>query len=204
MDRNCLITVGATVGFAELTKAALDPLFWDYLRSSGFTSLRIQCGPDIGWASLLLARQKDEVPSGLQIDIFDTSSNLMREEMTLCKAVEGKRALGIVISHAGTGTILDAWKLGLPLIVVPNNQLLNDHQTELAKHLSKEGYAIWSTTKREHLQAAINKVELLREENNTRWPPHSLDQPEEDQPISLWDIQPAELKREEVVTMMHD
>ena len=101
MDRNCLVTVGATVGFAELTKAALDPLFWESLQSSGFSSLRIQCGPDIDWASSLLARQKDEVPSGLQIDVFDTSSNLMREEMTLCKAVEGERALGVVISHAG-------------------------------------------------------------------------------------------------------
>ena len=61
-----------------------------------------------------------------------------------------------------------------------------------------------SYPRREHLQAAINKVELLREENNTRWPPHSLDKPEEDQPISLWDIHPAELKREEVATMTHD
>lgn len=45
----------------------------------------------------------------------------------------------------GTGTILDAWKMGLPIIVVPNTQLLDDHQTEMAKHLSKEGYAIMSS-----------------------------------------------------------
>ena len=49
------------------------------------------------------------------------------------------------LTSLGTGTILDAWKLGLPIIVVPNTQLLNDHQTEMAKHLSKEGYAIMST-----------------------------------------------------------
>jgi beta-1,4-N-acetylglucosaminyltransferase len=35
--------------------------------------------------------------------------------------------------------------MGLPIIVVPNTQLLNDHQTEMAKHLSKEGYAIMSS-----------------------------------------------------------
>lgn len=47
----------------------------------------------------------------------------------------------------GTGTILDAWKLGLSIIVVPNTHLLDDHQTEMAKHLAKEGYATMSTTR---------------------------------------------------------
>lgn len=47
---------------------------------------------------------------------------------------------------SGTGTILDAWKLGLPIIVVPNTKLLDDHQTEMAQHLAKEGYATMSST----------------------------------------------------------
>lgn len=42
---------------------------------------------------------------------------------------------------SGTGTILDAWRLDVPMIVVPNTDLLNDHQTEMAQHLAKEGYA---------------------------------------------------------------
>ena len=41
----------------------------------------------------------------------------------------------------GTGTILDAWRLDVPMIVVPNTDLLNDHQTEMAQHLANEGYA---------------------------------------------------------------
>jgi beta-1,4-N-acetylglucosaminyltransferase len=47
----------------------------------------------------------------------------------------------------GTGTILDAWKVGLPVIVVPNETLLDNHQAEMAKHLAKEGYAITSTAR---------------------------------------------------------
>lgn len=47
----------------------------------------------------------------------------------------------------GTGTILDAWKLGIPLIVVPNTALLDDHQTEMAKHLAKEGYATMASAR---------------------------------------------------------
>jgi beta-1,4-N-acetylglucosaminyltransferase len=42
---------------------------------------------------------------------------------------------------------LDAWKLALPLVVVPNTQLLDDHQTEMARYLAQEGYAIMSTTR---------------------------------------------------------
>jgi beta-1,4-N-acetylglucosaminyltransferase len=51
----------------------------------------------------------------------------------------------VLINRIGTGTILDAWKLGLPIIVVPNTRLLDDHQTEMAKHLAKEGYATMSS-----------------------------------------------------------
>lgn len=47
----------------------------------------------------------------------------------------------------GTGTILDGWKLGLSLIVVPNTSLLDDHQTEMAVHLAKQGYATASSSK---------------------------------------------------------
>lgn len=49
------------------------------------------------------------------------------------------------MTSAGTGTILDGWRLGLSLVVVPNTSLLDDHQTEMAKHLAKEGYATMSS-----------------------------------------------------------
>ena len=101
LKRNCLVTVGATVGFEELTKAVLQPAFWEYLRSQGFTALRIQCGPDIAWASTELSSRAEDVPSGMTVDVFERSKNLMKDEMTLCKPVLGQRRLGLVISHAG-------------------------------------------------------------------------------------------------------
>merc|ERR1712000_769043 len=157
MEKHCLVTVGATVGFPNLTRAALEPSFWGHLASRGFTSLRIQCGPDIDWATSDLDSKRSQVPQQLNVDVFKLSKNLMREEMTLCKPVEGKRGVGLIISHAGTGTILDAWKLAVPIIVVPNTSLLDDHQTELARHLSKEGYAIHSSTK-----LIISKTQSIR------------------------------------------
>ncbi|KAF5018544.1 hypothetical protein F66182_9478 [Fusarium sp. NRRL 66182] len=205
LDRICLITVGATVGFKKLTEAVLHPAFWEYIDLQGFTELHLQCGPDVVWASKQLALRKDKVPYGLKIEVFDVKKNLMNEEMTLCKSADGKRQLGLVISHAGTGTILDAWKLGLPIIVVPNTQLLDDHQTEMARHLSKEGYAIMSSgsTSVEDLREAIHKAGLLWEENKTRWPPHKVPIPEPGR-LRLWDLAPEELAREQNATMVHD
>ncbi|KAH6985845.1 glycosyltransferase family 28 C-terminal domain-containing protein [Ilyonectria sp. MPI-CAGE-AT-0026] len=203
IDRYCLVTVGATVGFKELTAAVLHPSFWEFLSSRGFTQLHVQCGPDVPWATAELASHKDEVPSSLSISVFDVTKNLMKDEMTLCKAVDGERRQGLVISHAGTGTILDAWKLDLPIIVVPNTLLLDNHQTEMAQHLSKEGYAIQSSSQPNDLQGAIDKVELLWEENKTRWQPHELS-PQKKGRLSLWDIGAGEVAKEENSHMAHD
>jgi beta-1,4-N-acetylglucosaminyltransferase len=101
LSRTCLITVGATVGFRSLTKTVLDPEFWHFLSARSFTSLHIQCGPDEQWAKDILATTQEKCPPGLNIEVFATRKNLMKEEMTLCKAVEGRRLQGLVISHAG-------------------------------------------------------------------------------------------------------
>jgi beta-1,4-N-acetylglucosaminyltransferase len=101
LERVCLVTVGATTGFTKLVESVLQPSFWQYLSSQRFTGLRVQCGPDIVWASKQLAGRKDDVPSGLYIDLFAAKKNLMKEEMSLCKEADCKRQLGLVISHAG-------------------------------------------------------------------------------------------------------
>ncbi|KAH6899987.1 UDP-N-acetylglucosamine transferase subunit alg13 [Thelonectria olida] len=203
LDRYCLVTVGATVGFPELTDTALQPELWAYLSSQGFTELRIQCGPDLPQVTTNLDARKHEIPSGLSVSVFDVRKNLMEEEMTLCKPMAGKRRRGLVISHAGTGTILDAWKLSLPLIVVPNTKLLDDHQTELAKHLAAEGYATNSSTRLNDLQGAIHKSEILWEDNTHRWPPNKVSSNDSDR-LRLWDIGVEEVAKEEKSSMALD
>lgn len=202
LDKHCLVTVGATVGFEQLTKQVLQPPFWEFLKSQQFTALHVQCGPDITWARELYSNHKGHLPGGLALEIFDVTNNLMRDEMTLCQARPGRRLQGVVISHAGTGTILDAWKLGLALVVVPNTTLLNDHQTEMAQYLAKQGYATMSSASRLDLQEAVHKAALLWEENKTtRWPAHD---PKRNGggALRLWDIKPVGL--EEVSQMSHD
>ncbi|KAM0254961.1 hypothetical protein ACHAQJ_006269 [Trichoderma viride] len=99
LQRHCLVTVGATVGFKQLTEQVLEPAFWRFLSSESFTSLRIQCGPDIDWAMARLASLKEDVPEGLKVDVFESTKNLMRDEMMLCKASSGSRSTGLELGQ---------------------------------------------------------------------------------------------------------
>ncbi|KAG6180624.1 hypothetical protein E4U22_007969 [Claviceps purpurea] len=203
LPRYCLVTVGATVGFSALTRAVLDPNFWTFLRAQDFTALHVQCGPDITWAAALCAQHRDKMPTGFQVDVFDVKQNLLKDEMVLCQARREERAPGLVISHAGTGTILDAWRLGLPLVVVPNTELLDDHQTEMARHLAKEGYAAMSSPSVLNLQKATHEAALLWEENKTtRWPAHDTGRKEQSA-LRLWAIHPGGADGEKVSQLSH-
>jgi hypothetical protein len=42
----------------------------------------------------------------------------------------------------GTGSVLDALRIGVPVIVVPNPTLLDNHQVEFAEVMAKMGYAV--------------------------------------------------------------
>ena len=68
----------------------------------------------------------------------------------------------------GSGTILDALRTTVPTIVVPNNTLLDDHQTELAEALAAQEYVIHGRL--ENLGEALQEAETLRVKQKS-WPP---------------------------------
>jgi beta-1,4-N-acetylglucosaminyltransferase len=75
---------------------------------------------------------------------------------------------GVVVSHAGSGTILDALRIGIPLVVVPNETLLDNHQVELAEALAEQEYVVYGGLKK--LPDALKEAEELRLRMKT-WPP---------------------------------
>jgi len=137
MIKECLITTGATANFPELIQAALTPECLQAFADNGFTHLNFQCGETFSSFQEL----KPVDTRDLDIRAFDFNKNGLNKEMRACQAVDGVSKKGLLICHAGAGTILDGMRLGLPLIVVPNATLLDNHQDELAEELEKQGYA---------------------------------------------------------------
>ncbi|KAL8844555.1 MAG: hypothetical protein Q9176_001066 [Flavoplaca citrina] len=143
-QRVCFVTIGATAAFNQLLQAVLDSLFLRTLQASGYTKLLLQYGKD---GHSILEAFRAEVASGdaddygIDISGFDFNKMGLGQEMSSVKAAED-RTEGVVISHAGSGSILDAMRIDVPLIAVPNTSLLHNHQVDLAEELARQGYLV--------------------------------------------------------------
>ncbi|ESZ92680.1 hypothetical protein SBOR_6941 [Sclerotinia borealis F-4128] len=160
------VTVGATATFKELIEEVFASHILQALVREGYTKLRIQAGPDADhWKNVIPAVNG----FGLKIEVFDFDHNGLGHEMRQCKKGgfygNGKSLEGLVISHAGSGTILDALRIDVPLIVVPNTSLLDNHQAQLADELERQGYVTKALGPRD-LKEAIYKAERKKDEGS--------------------------------------
>ncbi|KAL8675387.1 MAG: hypothetical protein Q9168_000218 [Polycauliona sp. 1 TL-2023] len=143
-QRVCFVTIGATAAFNQLLHAVLNSQFLRTLQASGYTKLLLQYGKH---GRSILEAFEDRVAAGdtdrygIDISGFDFNKLGLGQEMSSVKAATD-RAEGVVISHAGSGSILDAMRIDVPLIAVPNNSLLHNHQVDLAEELAKQGYLV--------------------------------------------------------------
>ncbi|KAF5365794.1 hypothetical protein D9758_003248 [Tetrapyrgos nigripes] len=130
------VTVGST-RFDSLVNRVLSTPVLSSLRNQGYSELVVQCGnSDFDYAHLL------QHQTSCDIDKDGVSIQLWRFKPSLQDEYERAR---LVISHAGSGTILDVLRMKKPLIVVPNPTLLDNHQEELASALEDMGYLRSST-----------------------------------------------------------
>ncbi|EEP75728.1 predicted protein [Uncinocarpus reesii 1704] len=143
----CFVTVGATASFNSLVREVLSLPFLGALREQHYTHLLLQFG-QLGY-ELFDEFIREHGPDlkekfGLRIEGFDYNIDGLKKEMMAVKANAGvHRDEGMIISHAGSGTILEAMRFGVPLVVVPNPELLHNHQAELAHQLSSVGYVMY-------------------------------------------------------------
>ncbi|KAJ9603522.1 N-acetylglucosaminyldiphosphodolichol N-acetylglucosaminyltransferase catalytic subunit alg13 [Cladophialophora chaetospira] len=168
--KRCFVTVGATAPFNSLVRAVLQPHFIKALHRAGYTQLRIQYGDQSGentFRESIRILNEDKTDENVEITGFDFRKEGLREEM---RAVKGStlESEGIVISHAGSGSILDALRIGVPIVVVPNTDLLHNHQAELAEALAEQEYVIHG--KVDDLVSSIAEGEALRRKSK-QWPP---------------------------------
>ncbi|KAI9882555.1 MAG: hypothetical protein M1823_005702 [Watsoniomyces obsoletus] len=164
----CFVTVGATAAFQSLIDGVLTQAFIDALVEAHYTDLLIQYGHGGPSAVDTFHEQQENTrPLSVKIKGFAFNREGLGQEMRACKGGQGALE-GVVISHAGTGCVLDALRLDVPLIVVPNPDLLDNHQLGLAKELDRQGYAVHGDLS--DLPAAIRRVERLKQ-SKKGWPP---------------------------------
>lgn len=114
------VTVGTTC-FDALVKAMDTEVVKEELVRRGYTHLLIQ----MGRGSYVPAKSEGGNGS-LAVDYFTFSSSI----------ADHLKSASLVISHAGSGSIFETLRLGKPLIVVVNEDLMDNHQSELAEELA--------------------------------------------------------------------
>lgn len=152
--KRAFVTVGSTKFDALIQQVLNDATIQAFLKNS-FTDLVVQAGNSVLPATWnLIGKDLKKDVDGLTITVWRFKASLKEE-------IGGA---DLVISHAGaclcphaagsshsidwqrpvigSGTILDTLRAGKQLIVVPNNTLLDDHQTELAEALHERGHLI--------------------------------------------------------------
>lgn len=170
-DKNskiCFVTVGATASFDGLLKTVLEGPFLEALHDANYSGLTIQYGQGEGKRLFdgFVSAKGNEVKQRLGIELsgFDFNTEGLGQDMQRAKGGEtgSGAAEGLVISHAGqqslsvsklwiglihlaeqgSGSILHALRIGVALVVVPNTELLHNHQVELAEELARQGYVV--------------------------------------------------------------
>ncbi|XP_057449964.1 uncharacterized protein LOC130741169 [Lotus japonicus] len=117
--RVVFVTVGTTC-FDALVRAVDSHNVKQDLFAKGYTHLIIQMGRGS------YVPTKSEGDGSLAVDYFTFSSSI----------ADHLRSASLVISHAGSGSIFETLRLGKPLLVVVNEDLMDNHQSELAEELA--------------------------------------------------------------------
>ncbi|KAF1967084.1 hypothetical protein BU23DRAFT_660656 [Bimuria novae-zelandiae CBS 107.79] len=160
MSKLCFVTTGATAPFTALIEAILSRPSLDALLECHVTHAFVQYGTakDVYETSAKAAREylrQQGKETQLEIDGMDFDSSGLREQFKLVQDTKG-----LVVSHAGSGSILEALRFQVPLIVVPNTVLLDNHQEELAMAMDRQNYLIHGNIS--NLAPAIKASEEFR------------------------------------------
>ncbi|KIK59811.1 glycosyltransferase family 1 protein [Collybiopsis luxurians FD-317 M1] len=124
------ITVGST-RFDALVQTVFSSTVLSSLSNKGYARLVVQCGnSEFPYKDRVAVDGLHLNKDGVQIECWKFKPSLQTE---YAKA-------DLVISHAGSGTIVDVLRMDKPLIVIPNPTLLDNHQQELAEALGELGH----------------------------------------------------------------
>ncbi|AAS54448.1 AGL042Wp [Eremothecium gossypii ATCC 10895] len=150
--KTVVVTCGATVPFPGLVNAVLDRRVLAELAQCGFSRVMVQYGRgfaaeferQVGAAGAVRAACDAEGLEGCDahawrwqgLEIIGFAFHAQMESLIGTSAA-------LVVSHAGTGSILDALRQQKPLIVCVNEALLDNHQEQIARRFEALGH-LWA------------------------------------------------------------
>ncbi|KAJ5476602.1 hypothetical protein N7475_002331 [Penicillium sp. IBT 31633x] len=166
MMKLCFVTVGATASFKKLLEQVLTSQFLEILAERGYTHLLVQYGKD-GQQIFQSFVDSEQSYHGITLGGFDFQPSIDEYLMMTVERERADQERGLIICHAahhltGTGTVLAGLRLGTPLIVVPNPDLADNHQQELADVLEEGNYVISSSV--QDVGNAIGRAETQKAE----------------------------------------
>ncbi|XP_044744652.1 UDP-N-acetylglucosamine transferase subunit ALG13 homolog [Coccinella septempunctata] len=126
MDKKHLFVTVGTTNFNRLITTLTSETVLNTLTKLGYKSIQFQTG------------------TADFTKVSNESIEIMYENF-FEEFVEQIRKSDLVISHAGAGSCLEVLQCEKPLIVVINEDLMDNHQIELAEHLSKQGHLYYCT-----------------------------------------------------------
>ena len=136
-----LLTVGTT-NFDALVQSVDRIEFLEMIKTLGIDHLRLQIGSGKYIPSSIVRNKMN-----IRVDYYRYKADYLEDV---------KRA-ECIISHAGAGSIMDALEHRKKLVVVVNEQLMDNHQQELAEAMSDRGHLI--ATSVNGLLKALEKVQ---------------------------------------------
>ncbi|XXH03608.1 hypothetical protein Hte_010013 [Hypoxylon texense] len=211
-SKYAFVTVGASASFRPLLEEVVSDAFVAKLASLSCTHLVVQCGPDHDFfrAAVAANRRLRQVPGDgdgdgdgddgddkhdgddndndndgrLRVVSFAYKDDIVDDMLltTPLDTPEAVRHQGLIITHAGSGSILDALDCNSNLIAVPNTSLMDNHQSEIAEEMEKQGYLVQG--KIGSLTDAVDQAVL--HPANKQWPPPP--DPRSVWPGGLWDV----------------
>ncbi|CEP63607.1 N-acetylglucosaminyldiphosphodolichol N-acetylglucosaminyltransferase catalytic subunit ALG13 LALA0_S08e06458g [Lachancea lanzarotensis] len=177
MTRTMVVTCGATVPFPSLVQAVLDLDFLTTIRERwNFKKVVIQYGRGFGGEfekrvkalGSASAHGKEAIGKasrdlGVELEVHGRVAAVEICGFAFTTDIEGLLRVhaDLVISHAGTGSILDALRLHKRLVVVANTGLMDNHQLQITDRLRSRGHlvAAHDATSVAVLEAVVSAME---------------------------------------------
>ncbi|KAJ1656637.1 N-acetylglucosaminyldiphosphodolichol N-acetylglucosaminyltransferase catalytic subunit alg13 [Dispira simplex] len=128
MSGRVFVTVGTT-GFDDLIGQFSSPAVQHELVRQGYSDLVVQYGTSQAVFDTLLPVQ------GLKVWGYGYKADIARDV----------QEADLVISHGGSGSILECLTLAKPLLLVVNTHLMDNHQQELAEALAERNHLVATT-----------------------------------------------------------